>query len=215
MFCEKCGQELPEGTKFCTSCGEKVISADMTVPLQKVEAETQLSEAAFASQAPEPSRVVEENMSAEQRSSLPIIVGVICAVVVIAAVVIALLFLGGSEESVEESGGSSVSAAISSADSSSSAVVSSSGQAESEAMEAGEESADSSNGMVEGENATITSGQVMSSSAGIDELVRNIQETFGDEPIASSTYTLDDGSFIMLIANSDHLDTANTFVLSE
>ena len=37
MFCEKCGKEIPENSKFCSSCGTKVVHAESVEPVVEPE----------------------------------------------------------------------------------------------------------------------------------------------------------------------------------
>ena len=40
MFCEQCGKEIPENSKFCAGCGAKVEPAEVIVQAVEPEAET-------------------------------------------------------------------------------------------------------------------------------------------------------------------------------
>lgn len=37
MFCEKCGKEIPENSKFCSGCGTKVLVAESVEPVVEPE----------------------------------------------------------------------------------------------------------------------------------------------------------------------------------
>ena len=37
MFCEKCGKEIPENSKFCSGCGTKVVPAESVEPVVEPE----------------------------------------------------------------------------------------------------------------------------------------------------------------------------------
>ena len=131
MFCNNCGTEQPEGTKFCSSCGAPISGAAQ--PASPVQPTTTTGYSYGAPAAPQTNQAqpfsapqYDPNYNANQpkkKSKLPLIIGIVVAVVVVA--VIAGIALGGSGSS---SSGSSAtvsnpnsSATVSSGDSSNSA----------------------------------------------------------------------------------------------
>ena len=80
MFCPKCGQELPDGSKFCPGCGSPLTP--------KVESQTKATQAAVAPSA------VNASIAGAKKSRKPLIIGGI-AVVAVAAIVVAVLFATG------------------------------------------------------------------------------------------------------------------------
>lgn len=131
MFCNNCGTEQPEGTKFCSSCGAPISGAAQ--PASPVQPTTTTGYSYGAPAAPQTNQTqpfsapqYDPNYNANQpkkKSKLPLIIGIVVAVVVVA--VIAGIALGGSGSS--SSGGSATvsnpnsSATVSSGDSSNSA----------------------------------------------------------------------------------------------
>ena len=93
MNCPKCGAQLPDGAKFCGSCGARLTAPTQTIVARKPTAPVV--------QAPEEVAVQpDQGAAAAKKSKLPLLIVAIVAVVlaVLAVVFFVLPNLGGSSK---------------------------------------------------------------------------------------------------------------------
>lgn len=92
MFCQKCGQQVPDGSTFCTHCGASLVGGSVPTPA-----------GAGSSPAPGLTQSMPPVAPAPQKpkSKAPIIIAVACAAVVLigGGTVFALTVLNGSKNS--------------------------------------------------------------------------------------------------------------------
>lgn len=92
MFCQKCGQQVPDGSTFCTHCGASLVGGSAPTPA-----------GADSSPAPGLTQSMPPVVPAPQKpkSKAPVIIAVACAAVVLigGGTVFALTVLNGSKSS--------------------------------------------------------------------------------------------------------------------
>lgn len=87
MFCQKCGQQVPDGSTFCTHCGASLVGGPAPTPAAGPGLTQSMPPVAPAPQ--------------KQKSKAPIVIAVACAAVILlgGGTVFALTMLNGSKSS--------------------------------------------------------------------------------------------------------------------
>ena len=107
MFCHKCGNQVPDGAKFCQKCGTKIIYTDTTEEMQNTsaapetnksagtaEAKQQDTTAASAWQKPSQMDSASSDAAVKKKSKKKMLISGAVALVVIAVIIIALNWNG-------------------------------------------------------------------------------------------------------------------------
>ena len=76
MFCPKCGRQLPDGAKFCSGCGNKLIN-------ESAENSEKEKEEVFVSSEVTPEIPADDPVKPKKKGSYKIIIGIVVAVVMI------------------------------------------------------------------------------------------------------------------------------------
>lgn len=92
MFCQKCGQQVPDGSTFCTHCGASLVGGSVPTPAGAGPSSAPGLTQSMPPVAPAPQK---------PKSKAPIIIAVACAAVVLigGGTVFALTVLNGSKSS--------------------------------------------------------------------------------------------------------------------
>lgn len=96
MFCTKCGNNVPEGSTFCTSCGTPV-EAEQTQPKENVvaDAAAKVEDAAAKAGAAVAGAATEVVAKAKKLSKKTLIIGAAALVIIILAIIIIAAVSGG------------------------------------------------------------------------------------------------------------------------
>lgn len=92
MFCQKCGQQVPDGSTFCTHCGASLVGGSVPTPTGAGPSSAPGLTQSMPPVAPAPQK---------SKSKAPVIIAVACAAVVLigGGTVFALTVLNGSKNS--------------------------------------------------------------------------------------------------------------------